>query len=281
MSSPAPGHVGGGPESLTAVYSDDLDGFIRCLDLPGAEPTMVYLHGLAMASVPSFRHICARQFLRDRRSLMVDLPGFGSSDRPTAFGYQLEDHAAAVITLLDHLAVRGAEVVGHSMGGAVAILIASTRPDLVRRLVIAEGNLDPGAGSMTGPIAAQTEEEYLKSGYQHEAATLEASARLVHRSSPSVRRDMFQTSAPWAIHRSARSLIAPRQPTFREHLVALHMPRVFIVGSETAYATGQLASGEDGRGLPPDVRRLIVPAAGHFMMFENPQGFTDAIVDAR
>ena len=43
-----------GSESLTAVYSDDLVGFIRCLDLPGAEPTMVYLHGLAMASVPSF-----------------------------------------------------------------------------------------------------------------------------------------------------------------------------------------------------------------------------------
>ena len=268
------------PDALTAVYSDDLDGFTRCLDLPGAEPTMVYIHGLAMASVPSFRHICAGQFLRDRRSLLIDLPGFGSSDRSTAFGYTIEDHAAAVITLLDHLAVRGGEVVGHSMGGSVAILIASARPDLVRRLVIAEGNLDPGAGSMTGPIAAQTEEEYLNSGYQHDAAALQASARSVDWSSPSVLRDMFQTSAAWAIHRSARSLIGPRQPTFREHLVALHMPRVFIVGSDTAGAMEQIASGEDGRALPPDVRRLIVPSAGHYMMFENPQGFTDAIVEA-
>lgn len=50
------------------------------------------------------------------------------------------------------------------MGGAVAITLASERPDLVSALVVAEANLDPGGGSLSRSIAAQSEADYVAEG---------------------------------------------------------------------------------------------------------------------
>ena len=44
----------------------------------------------------------------------------------------------------------GAELVAHSMGGAVAIVLAARRPDLVSRLVLTEANLDPAPAAHRG-----------------------------------------------------------------------------------------------------------------------------------
>ena len=73
----------------------------------------------------------------------MDLLGFGLSDRPAEFGYRLDDHADALARAMDSDGVSDAEVIGHSMGGAVTIALAVRRPDLVSRLVLAEATLDP------------------------------------------------------------------------------------------------------------------------------------------
>ena len=266
---------------MRAVYLSDPDAYIRCHDLPGREPARVYLHGVARASAPAFAHVAACPPLNERRSLLVDFLGFGYSDRPKNFGYTMEDHAATVIALLDRLGLQGCEVIGHSMGGSVAILIAAARPDLVSRLALAEANLDPGPGSMTGPIIAQTEEDYLNHGYAQDLAAQQERARTSQAALPGVVLGMYQVSAPWAIHRSSRSLVRERKPTFRDQLLALRLPRAFLVGSKTLEAGGRPASGEDGEGLDEaGIRRFVVPGAGHPMMYQNPGGFTRAIAEA-
>jgi len=75
--------------------------------------------------------------LAGRRSLIVDLPGHGHSDRPNDFGYRLDDHARAVAVVLDAEGLRDIELVGWSMGGSIAIVLAAGRPELVARLVVA------------------------------------------------------------------------------------------------------------------------------------------------
>ncbi len=120
---------------------------------------------MARAAGPAFAHIATRPPLNGQRSLLVDFLGFGYSDKPADFSYTIEDHAASVIKLLDELGVQRCELIGHSMGGSVAILVASQRPDLVSRLVIAEANLDPGPGSMTGAIIKHSERDYVDRVY--------------------------------------------------------------------------------------------------------------------
>src|SRR3954453_1717401 len=104
--------------------------YIRWTESEGTGPARVHVHGLGAATGPYTAHLSAYPELAGRRTLYVDLPGFGISDRPADFGYSLEDHAAALAAVLDAAGARGAEVVGHSMGGSVAIVLAYRRPDL-------------------------------------------------------------------------------------------------------------------------------------------------------
>ncbi len=121
---------------------DRKGGCIRWTESPGEEPARVYVHGLGSVSSVYHAHIAARPELAGRRSLFVDLPGHGISDRPADFGYTLEDHAVALAAALDAAGVSDADLIAHSMGGSVAIVLAGRRPDLVSRLVLTEANLD-------------------------------------------------------------------------------------------------------------------------------------------
>jgi pimeloyl-ACP methyl ester carboxylesterase len=84
--------------------------FVRFVDVSGREPVRVYLHGLARSSTAALSHIATHPALVGRRSLLVDLLGFGFSDRPESFGYRMEDHARTVVAMLDGLGVQGCEL---------------------------------------------------------------------------------------------------------------------------------------------------------------------------
>jgi pimeloyl-ACP methyl ester carboxylesterase len=76
--------------------------------------------------------------LRDRLSpLAPDLPGFGWSPPPAGDDYSLRGHVRAVTDLVE-LAGDGRPVhlLGNSLGGTVATVLAATRPDLVRTLTL-------------------------------------------------------------------------------------------------------------------------------------------------
>lgn len=85
--------------------------YIRWTEAEGEGPARVHVHGLGAASGPYTAHLSAYPELAGRRTLYVDLPGFGISDRPADFGYTLEEHADALAAVLDAAAVRGTEVV--------------------------------------------------------------------------------------------------------------------------------------------------------------------------
>jgi pimeloyl-ACP methyl ester carboxylesterase len=72
---------------------------------------------------------------QDHRVIRVDLLGHGGSEKPGG-GYSIEDQASAVAEALAQLGVGGATVVGHSLGGTVAIALAVLSPQLASKVVI-------------------------------------------------------------------------------------------------------------------------------------------------
>jgi pimeloyl-ACP methyl ester carboxylesterase len=71
----------------------------------------------------------------DRRVIAVDLLGHGGSEKPGS-GYTPQNQAKLVAQAMEELGVSGAEVVGHSLGGSVAVALAERSPELVERVVI-------------------------------------------------------------------------------------------------------------------------------------------------
>ena len=74
---------------------------------------------------------------RDHRVLAVDLLGHGGSEKPSS-GYSVSNQADVIAEVLGKLGVRDAEVVGHSLGGAVAVALAQQSPGLVSRVFIVD-----------------------------------------------------------------------------------------------------------------------------------------------
>ena len=96
---------------------------------------LVLIHGWMMA------HWYFRPLIdglgAERELVAIDLPGFGESDRPprTAFGYDAASLADVVDGVLGALGIARADVLGHSMGGGVAVALAARHPERVQRLI--------------------------------------------------------------------------------------------------------------------------------------------------
>lgn len=70
------------------------------------------------------------------RNIVFDLPRFGRSDKPQIDGPGIPFSAERIIAAMDALGIAGAHMVGNSFGGGVALSVAATRPELVKRLVL-------------------------------------------------------------------------------------------------------------------------------------------------
>ena len=97
-------------------------------------PPLVLLHGIGSSvedwesQIPFFSSYC--------RVVAPDLRGFGHS--PKARDYSVSAFSADVWALLGRLGIQRFNVIGHSMGGAVALQMAVERPERVERLVLAD-----------------------------------------------------------------------------------------------------------------------------------------------
>jgi pimeloyl-ACP methyl ester carboxylesterase len=232
---------------------------IRWVELPGTEPTRVYLHGLGASSPAYYAAVATSPALAGRRSLLMDLLGHGISDRPADASYTLEEHADLLATALTAAGVGAAEVIAHSMGGAVAIVLAARHPHLVSALVLVDATLDaqpPGVGIH----ARYTEERFVAGDGRSETLT---------RVGPAWAATM-RLAGPEALYRTAAHL---GRSTTREVLLDLPVPRTFLhpAGNEPAGARALTDAG---------VRVVAVPDAGHNIMLDNPDGFAEAAAAA-
>lgn len=240
---------------------------IRWVELPGQKPPRVYVHGLGATSPAYFTFVAVDPRLSGRRSLLLDLLGHGISDRPTHFDYALESHADAVASALTAAGVSAAELIAHSMGGSVAIVLAARHPHLVSRLVLIDANLDPiprtpGSSGSSG-IASYSEQEFLDGGWEevrdrvgeHWWSTMRLAGRA-------------------ALHRSAFHLTRGTAPTMRELLLDLKIPRTFLLPESDGPLPGADALTESG------VSVVAIPDCGHNIMLDNPEAFVKATAAA-
>jgi pimeloyl-ACP methyl ester carboxylesterase len=136
-------HLGVGFLASTAAEQGPGRLRFRQVQTPGAEisvmeagegPPVLALHGLG-ATKASFLPTLAA-LAGSHRTIAIDLPGFGDSDKPLRAAYDPAFFARSGVALLDALGIDRADVVGNSMGGRAALEMGLSAPDRVGRLVL-------------------------------------------------------------------------------------------------------------------------------------------------
>ena len=238
---------------------------VRYFDLNSSmADTLVFIHGLGCASSYEYVPIAFFEMMKKYRIILVDLIGFGYSDKPSRFEYTIDNHATCVFDLLSTITNRNIILYGHSMGGAVAITLASMLGPSLKFLILSESNLDTGGGFFSKKIASYDRNAYLESGN-----------KIMIRESLSERNTHWAStmlnSLPQAVYEGAKSLVDGGRINWRNTLYEISSKSAFIYGEKS------LPDSDYEKLKSHGIHLEIVPKAGHSMSVENTSGLATAI----
>jgi pimeloyl-ACP methyl ester carboxylesterase len=284
-----------------AVELDGARTFVRRTPgrAPGGGEPALYVHGLG-GSAQNWTDVAG---MLDRRldGEAIDLPGFGRSD--PAGRYTLDSFAARVARWIEHGDRGPVHLMGNSLGGAVCVKVAATRPDLVRTLTLispALPFLDPrrSAQGRLVPLLALPRADRL-AARRLAAITPENLARQVleacfgdptrispQRFAEAVEEAQLRYEVPWyatAYMRTLRGLVGSFLRAYLPGAGSLWRTAARI-GVPTLVIGGQLDRLVDIRvpiqaaRLIRDSRLLTLPGVGHVPQMEAPELVARAII---
>ena len=271
------------------AWQIELHGHRAIYRIAGSGPPVVLIHGM----VNSSRHwesVALR--LADAYTVIApDLIGHGDSATPRG-DYSLGAHAASIRDLLTAIGIEKATIVGHSLGGGVAMQFFYQFPQRTERLVlVSSGGLGhevspllrgaalPGA---TPLLALATRPRVL-------AALLHTSERLQRRGSGKAvylraiaraLQPLKEPGARQAFLQTLRSVIDVRgqRVSARDRLYLLSaMPTLIVWGGRDH--TIPLSHGRQTHEAVPGSRFEILPRAAHFPHLEDPEGLAAVLRD--
>lgn len=232
------------------------------------ENRLVFLHGL-MGRGKNFATI-AKKLGDDFTSLLVDLPNHGASPWTETFDYdQMADQVAHTLQA-DFASAGPVNVVGHSMGGKVAMRLALRHPELVSKLVVLDiapsssrGNFDHLLGSMLKlPI-----QEFTTRGQANKAL---AAAVPQDGTRGFLLQNLKKTEGGFVwepnLEMLYRSLGTVMDWTSTD--LSFDGPVLWVAGAESHYI--QPEDSQTMRALFPRVRKMTLKGAGHWVHADKP-----------
>ena len=240
----------------------------------GQGPPLVLLHGL-FGSARNWGAV-QKALASDYRVVALDLRNHGASPHAPAMDYAAQ--AADIAETLAALGVERAVVLGHSMGGKAAMMLALTRPELVERLIIADIAPRPYAPALRAVVAA------LQALPLHAGLTRQEADQALRAAVPEapirsflLQNLRFETVPPsWRIGLAEIAAAMPAIEDFaRPPGARFDGPALAMAGALSPYIRAEDHAAF--RALFPRIRFVSIPRAGHWLHAENPQGFSAAL----
>jgi len=255
----------------------------------GAE-TLLLVHGLA--SNAGFWRYNIQALAERYRVIAVDLPGYGRSEKSADYPYTLSFYARTLRDLAAELGVEDLTVVGQSMGGQIAMVMALEYPDVVDRLVL----VDPAGIESFEPGEA----EWLRGVYSIEGIrkTPEDAIRrnlalnfyewddrlewMVDERARLALTDEFDQFAHAVIRSVGAMLDEPTTP----YLERITQPTLVVYGQYDGLIPNPYL--HPGRAADvfaeadariPNSTLVEIEDAGHLLMIERPQAFNRVVLD--
>ncbi len=247
------------PRAMAETRLVDVGGHrLRVRSLGRGSRCYVFLHGL-LDTLEIWRRVEEKLTARGRL-VLVDQRAHGESDAPPG-PYRREELAADVIGLLDALEIERAVLVGHSMGGIVAMTTALSAPERVEALALL------GTASQCSERVAGWYDEIAQAG---ETEGLPGLARKVF-GSDSSRQVRGDAAGIAHLTRTLRSLWDdPLTPK----LARIECPVVLVVGEKDPMGPKAWTLIADAL---PDSTLRVLPGVGHWSHVESPDEVVEAL----
>lgn len=230
------------------------------------KPPVVLLHGL-MTNGACWTPI-ARRLEKDYDVIMPDARGHGHSSAPES-GYHYNDLAADVIGLMDALKLPSFALIGHSMGGMTAAVIASSHPERVRRLVLADPPFLPPERQREVYESDVTAQHRQVLSRPREELIAAMRARPRPRSLETIElltKARFQTSL------FAFEVLKPPNPDYMELIRLTEVPTMLVTGDEDAIVSPKMAA--ELALLNDRLEFVQIEQAGHGLPYDQPESFS-------
>ncbi|MFI6101333.1 alpha/beta fold hydrolase [Lentzea sp. NPDC051213] len=275
---------------------DDHEVHVRVT--PGDGPPAVFVHGLG-GSATNWTDLAA-QLRGHVTGYSVDLPGFGRSEPIPGYDFSLPTHARTVIKYLETLG-GPVHLLGNSMGGAISLIVAATRPDLVQTLTLvspAVPDLRPRLDRMSDPRMALAFLPIIGSKVRRELAKLTAHERTKqmlalcfadpsvvpdHRIEESIKENEERARQRWAgqaLNRSTfglmQSWFTPGPKSLWRLLPLVKAPTLVVWGENDRLVS--VRKGPRTARLLPKGRLLVLPRTGHVAQMERPATVARAVL---
>lgn len=204
--------------------------------------------------------------LPDFECVALDLPGHGALlDRPGPSDMSVDDYAAAVHAELARRGLAGVCLVGHSLGGAIALRMALDYPSQVKRLALI------GAGARLRVLPALLEEARTSPATAKEKLTRLGFAPAHEARAP----ELIAAVGPLAPGMLARDLGACDTFDMMSDLGRVAQPTLVVVGAQDRLTPPKYATYL--RDSLADARLVTVPEAGHYVALEAHDAVADAL----
>jgi pimeloyl-ACP methyl ester carboxylesterase len=242
---------------------------VHYLRTGGDKPSVVLLHGL-MTSGACWTPL-ARALEKDFDVIMPDARGHGKSGVPDQ-GYRYDDLAADVMGLIDALGLARPVLLGHSMGGMTAAVVASQNSKRLRGLILADPTF----------LAPQRQREVYESDVadQHrriltrskEDFLAEMRGRHSRRSSEIIEQfaqARFQTSL------RAFEILTPPNPDYMQLIETLDVPSLLVIGDVGSVISPEMAA--ELAVLNQRLKVVQIKEAGHGVPYDQPDRFSAVV----
>ena len=273
------------PTRAMTLHGHDL----AYLDVGSTGPVLLVIHGL-LGSHRSWEHLVDR-LDTGHRVVAPDLFGHGASAKPRG-DYSLSAHAATLRDLLDHLGVDRVTLVGHSLGGGIAMQLCYLFPERVERLVLVSSgglgrDVSPLLRSATLPGAEWVLPLLASRWVRARAESLgRPFARLVTRGGSDATEawrgftSLGDADSRRAFLATTRSVLDPggQAVTAHDHLpMARPVPTLIVWGTKDRMIPAWHAT--TAHQAIPGSRVELFEGAGHFPHLDEPDRFADLLRD--
>lgn len=224
----------------------------------------LYLHGLG-GSKEDFIAATEMPRLCQNTLLAFDFPGFGKSPYPAGAALGLMDLAEIARQLAADLGIQGFTIIGHSMGGLVGLLLASTS-NHVTGFMNVEGNLSSEDCFFSREASTSLEKDYF-SQFEHR---LRSSTRKGFPQFAETFRSNVASERAWYDY--CRSIVHfSDNSNLVQLFIELKMPRLFVYGSDSSGLHYLETLKRKG------VELISIPDSDHFPFYTNPELYYEVV----